>query len=178
MTKKMLFIFLFALFFHGCNEHIPVENNDNMNTENFSAQNNSSYLLTVEKAKQALLRMMNERDAKNLALLERIDEIKKQNPDWRPSYDSGLYGFAVEKFEDYENVDFDKLFDEYVVIEIKNRENFEDNGNWECDLKAGWFRKSTSTEYFSNTVTGRFRKDKNDEWVATIEWFEGGDRMP
>jgi hypothetical protein len=77
-----------------------------------------------------------------------------------------------------EKVSFDKLFEEYVVIEIDNRKNPEHNGDWVCDLKAGWFEKSTATQYFANTVRGHFRKNKNNEWVATIVSFTGGDILP
>jgi len=76
-----------------------------------------------------------------------------------------------------EDVDRDKLFEDYVVITITDSTHPERNGNWECDLKAGWFRKSTTHAYFGNTVHGRFGKNKTTgEWVARITSFSGGDR--
>ena len=78
--------------------------------------------------------------------------------------------------EHMEDVDRDKLFEDYVVITITQVKNPEDSEDWECDLKAGWFRKSS----FSHSVTGRFGKNKiTGEWVATImSWRVDGSPVP
>jgi len=82
------------------------------------------------------------------------------------------------EFEDIEfgDVEYDKLFEDRVLITIIRKSSPERSGDWECDLKNGWFQKSTSHAYFGNTVTGRFWKDRHGEWNATILSFSGGDR--
>jgi len=90
----------------------------------------------------------------------------------------------LEIIEDTENEklfngDYDKLFEDCVVITMTEVKNlfYRGNGNVECDLKTGWFRESGVTVYYFdsddfgrlfNAVHGRFRKNKNGEWVATF----------
>ena len=110
-------------------------------------------------------------------------------------YDDKWEAYNDQEFDDmdYTDVnldkifeDYDKLFEDYVTITITEVKNFERSGDWECSLKTGWFRKSVVSTYIFitengrsfNAVHGRIRKNKNGEWVATIEAYPvRGDRM-
>jgi len=161
MTEKYLLTLLLAFSFNqGCSEQLTLDVNNEieqaLNMEMCSLhsedENENAYLLTIDEARQALLR---ERDFDN--------EEEKSYRDFLEGYPDGR---------------FDYCYEDFVVIEIisfwpdegDERENFvgepiEFISQFECNLKEGLFRNITNV----GSTFGRFRKNKHGEWIITIE---------
>jgi len=165
-----------------------------MDTQINSTQNNKDWLLTEAEARAALLKM-EEKDREEIRmkkkLVEEAEEAIRKWPlenDGRPRdllvadlYKAQDYGFweDMEIFKQYEDVNFEEFFKEFVEIEYETEHESELPGisdeekqyiwkwKWECDLIEGWFRTSLPGD-ITRTYFGRFIKDEDGEWTALI----------
>lgn len=73
--------------------------------------------------------------------------------------------------ENIEDVGYDESFEDYIVIKILTPTIYPlyplPDGDWECDLKNGLFRRFVRRLHGDVVVYGRFGKSKTTgEWIA------------
>ena len=118
--------------------------------------------LTVERDKQYRNASSHYGSVEDKFLKEERDRKEKERLEMEEFNEDAKYDKLLFK-------DYDKLFEDYVVISITEISNTKRRGDWECDLKTGWFRKSGVPGYYYfdsddlgrcfNAEHGRFRKN-------------------
>jgi len=86
------------------------------------------------------------------------------------SHYGGKYASVINTdwgYKEDEIWDYGEFFQDYVVIVIPTPTDYPlPDGDWECDLKNGFFRRFERHLHGDKVAYGRFKKDENDQWKA------------
>lgn len=133
-----------------------------------------------EKKVKEIRETMEDKEAAEQMVLQMREDLYNRIREVYDSADYGLDSITAEYNEDeFEKYEFDSPFinwhERYLNWKDEDIEYIE---GWRCNLKEGLFDSSYDDGISASTTLGRFRKDKNAKWVATIVSWSHGSRMP
>ena len=136
-----------------------------------------------KEQKEAILKIWEENDRKEKELLETmepgedLEQLLQKLWDETDEQLRKVFSHYVGKYVSIETTnwgyqedeiwDYAEFFEGYVVIVIPTPTIYPlPDGDWECDLKNGFFRRFVRRLHGDTVVYGRFKKDENDQWKA------------
>jgi len=138
-----------------------------------------------DKKVKEIRETMEDKNEAERVVLQMVEDLENRIWEVYESADYGLDSISTDdannRFEKY-GFEFDNSFmnrPDFIQSYLNwKEEDVVHIEGWRCNLKEGLFVSSYDDGISASTTRGRFKKDKNGKWVATIVFWSHGSRMP